>query len=604
MTQIIGLGCMRLSTAADRDDARSVEVIHCALDAGATLLDTADAYAHDDHDIGHNERLIAAALRQWNGDASRVVVATKGGLRRPRGAWVSDGRGKHLRAACEASAKSLGVSRIALYQLHAVDPATPLETSVRALATLQKEGVIDRVGLCNVTVDQIAAARAITEIASVQVSVSVFDDENLRNGVAEYCREHGMQLIAHRPLGGERARRLARDPLLARIAAEHDATAAEVALAWLIDLGLTPIPGATRLETAASLGRAAVLALSLEDRARLDARFNGRLLRIPRKERRPSPHAPGEVVIVMGMPASGKSTVAGEFESRGHRRLNRDERGGSVADLVPALDAGLAAGTRAWVLDNTYPTRAARNEVIECAWTHGVNVRCVWMTTDIASAQVNAVRRMIGVLGRLPTLEDLRLRGKSDPRFFGPDAQFRFERSLEPPVEGEGFVSIERRPFRRDAAVGSSRRVIVLEFDEVLVTSRQGKGPVLNSDDVAIAPGRRETLRRFHDEGWRIFAHAWRPQIASGVSSLDAFHACAQRVRDLLALDIAFGCCPHPAGPPVCWCRKPLPGLVLEFAEREEVDLARSIAVGRAPADRTLADKLGMTYQDGSAFFR
>src|SRR5688572_29845190 len=104
-----GLGCMRLSTAADRDDARAIAVVHAALDAGVTLIDTADSYCHDDTETGHNERLIARALREWNGDRSRIEVATKGGLRRPGGAWVSDGRARHLRAACEASRIALGV---------------------------------------------------------------------------------------------------------------------------------------------------------------------------------------------------------------------------------------------------------------------------------------------------------------------------------------------------------------------------------------------------------------------------------------------------------------------------------------------------------------
>src|SRR5690242_15292783 len=137
--RMIGLGCMRLSTAPDRDEERAVAVIHAALDAGATLLDTADAYCHDETDVGHNERLIARALASWTGDRNLITVATKGGMRRPKGTWVVDGRAKHLREACDASRRALGVDTIDLYQLHAVDPRTPLETSVRALARLQDE---------------------------------------------------------------------------------------------------------------------------------------------------------------------------------------------------------------------------------------------------------------------------------------------------------------------------------------------------------------------------------------------------------------------------------------------------------------------------------
>ena len=134
------MGCMRLSTDRDRDDDAPSVVLHAAFDGGVTFLDTADAYCLDDSDVGHNERLIARALSTWSGDRSRIVVATKGGLTRPHGEWVPDGRARHLRAACEASLRALGMERIHLYQLHAVDPRTPLSTSVRALAALKDDG--------------------------------------------------------------------------------------------------------------------------------------------------------------------------------------------------------------------------------------------------------------------------------------------------------------------------------------------------------------------------------------------------------------------------------------------------------------------------------
>src|SRR5688572_19724747 len=104
---MIGLGCMRLSTAVGRNDDRGIAIIRAALDAGATLLDSADAYCRDENDVGHNERLIARALDGWDGERSRITVATKGGLRRPKGAWMPDGRAKHLRDACDASRRAL-----------------------------------------------------------------------------------------------------------------------------------------------------------------------------------------------------------------------------------------------------------------------------------------------------------------------------------------------------------------------------------------------------------------------------------------------------------------------------------------------------------------
>ena len=197
----IAIGCMRLSTAADRDEARGIEVLHAALDAGVTLFDTANAYCLDATETGHNERLIARALAAWRGDRSGVRIATKGGLTRPEGRWEADGRARALTAACESSLIALGVERIDLYQLHAPDPRVPLATSVRALHALRRRGLIDGVGLCNVTVGQIEEAQRITGVDAVQVELSLWHDHNVLSGVVEFCTANGIPLLAYRPLG-------------------------------------------------------------------------------------------------------------------------------------------------------------------------------------------------------------------------------------------------------------------------------------------------------------------------------------------------------------------------------------------------------------------
>lgn len=600
---MIGLGCMRLSTIAPRDPAGAIAVIHAALDAGATLLDTADAYCLDDGDTGHNERLIAEALNSWRGDAGSITVATKGGLVRPGGRWVPDGRARHLHDACLASLRALDVSAIDLYQLHAVDPRVPLETSVRALAALQQEGLIRRIGLSNVTVGQIKSAQKIAGIASVQVSLSVLDDENLRNGVVEYCRDQGIQLIAYRPLAGSRIKKIARDPVLAEIAARHQATAHEVALAWLLALAahIVPIPGATREVTARSLGRALTIELSDRDREQLDERFTaGRSLRQPRAHDALPEKTNGEVVLLMGMPAAGKSSAAEEFVGRGYRRLNRDSAGGKLSDLLPELDSGLTGGQLNWVLDNTYASRKSRNEVIECAARRGAAVRCVRLTTSLADAQINAVCRLIGAFGKLPMPEELRSLGRSDHRFFGPDAQFRYERQVEPPVLEEGFIEIEERPFVRRPLEGFDQKAVVLAYDDVLCGSQSGAPVALEPADVVVPPGVREVMDGYSKSGFKLLAIAWRPQVREGKTTDAAVLACFERTQALLGMDVEFAYCPHPAGPPICWCRKPLPGLVLEFAFRHRLALDQCLFIGRSQADRTLASRLGMSYRSGN----
>src|SRR5258705_4617888 len=158
----IGLGAMPMSLAGRPDEAQSIRTIHAALDAGANLIDTADAYCRDESEVGHNERLIAKAIRDRRDD---VLVATKGGHTRPGGDWDVDGSPAHLRAACEASLRALETDRIDLYQYHRPDPSIPYAESDGALKELQDEGKIRWIGLPNATFAQLQEALGIAETA-------------------------------------------------------------------------------------------------------------------------------------------------------------------------------------------------------------------------------------------------------------------------------------------------------------------------------------------------------------------------------------------------------------------------------------------------------
>ena len=237
----IGLGCMRMSTDEDRDEELALETIAAAADAGVTVFDTARAY-------GDNECLLARALRRC-GAESRARIVTKGGMTRPGGAWVPDGRAKAIRGDCEASLAALAGLAIDLYLVHAPDPRTPWRTSVRALARLVEEGLVRRVGVSNVNRTQLDEALELAPIAAVQVALSPYDDRALRGGLVERCEERGITLIAHSPLGGpRRASRLAGQQALADVAHVRGATPAEVALASLLELSpsVVAIPGARR----------------------------------------------------------------------------------------------------------------------------------------------------------------------------------------------------------------------------------------------------------------------------------------------------------------------------------------------------------------------
>jgi aryl-alcohol dehydrogenase-like predicted oxidoreductase/predicted kinase len=550
----VGLGCMRLTTDEDRDEERALATIGAAADAGVTVFDTARSY--DD-----NERLLARALRGVDG--ARVV--TKGGMSRAGGGWVPDGRAKAIRADCEASLEALGGLTIDLYLLHVPDPRTPWQTSVRALARLAGDGLVRRVGVANVNVRLLDEALDLAPIAAVQVPLSPFDVSALRGGVVERCAERGIAVIAHSPLGGpRRAGRLERNGALAEVANEHGASAAQVALAWLLSLSpeVVAIPGARRPETARSAAAAAALTLDDGERARLAGELG---------EARPARTRSGaaaEVVVVMGIPGAGKSRVAEQYVARGYARLNRDERGGSLRALAAELDESLAAGAQRLVLDNTYLTRAARSYAIDAAASHGASMRCVWMDTPLAQAQVNLVERLLDRYGSLPDPEELRVLARTDQGTLAPTSQMRTLRELEPPSLDEGFAEIERVSFVR-APWPARTRAGVFVAAAALKQSRW-QDVVATCDPIA-----------------PHLVFDWRPEgVPEDVSALAA--EVSGHVESVV--------CPHPAGPPICWCRPPLPGLPLAFARKHAIDPARSIVVGASPAHRTLATTLGARY--------
>jgi aryl-alcohol dehydrogenase-like predicted oxidoreductase len=533
----IGLGCMRL-------EGDAAATVAAAVESGITVFDTARAYEG-------SEALLADALRGVPG--ARIV--TKGGMARPDGAWIPDGRAKAIRADCEASLEALDGLPIDLYLLHAPDPRTPWSTSLRALAKLLDERLVPRIGVCNATRAQLDEAVDRAPICAVQVGVSVFDDTALRSGIVDRCAELGITVIAHSPLGGpRRAGRLARRPGLAEIAQEHGITEAEAALAWILGLGphVVAVAAARRPETARSLAKAASV--------RLDENAQERFA--PTRVRAVHAAGVGEVVVVMGIPGAGKSRLAADYVARGFVRLNRDERGGSLRGIADALDAALGDGARRVVVDNTYLTRAARSHVLDVAARHGASTRCVWLDTPLAQAQVNLVERMLERFGRLPGPDELDELAKMEQGVMAPTRQMRALRELEPPGDDEGFGDVERVPFERAAGEGSSAVLVAALAASHLPSELDRNVPHLVFD--------------------------WRPGGAK--ADLDPEVAMLAAV---VTGPIEAAVCAHQGGPPMCWCRPPLPGLVLDFARRYGVDPARAVVVGTSPAYRTLANTLG-----------
>jgi pyridoxine 4-dehydrogenase len=241
--QRLGFGAMRITGKGiwgpPEDPEEAKRVLHRVVELGLNLIDTADSYGPE-----VSENLIAETLHPY---PDGLVIATKGGLRRTGpGQWPRDARPERLKECCEASLRRLKLDRIDLYQLHSPDPQVPYEDSVGALRELQEEGKIRHVGISNVSVEEFEQARGIVEVVTVQNRYNL--EDRRWEDVLEACEQAGIGFIPWFPLATGRLAEPGGP--LDRIAREHDATPAQIALAWLLARSpvMIPIPGTASVE--------------------------------------------------------------------------------------------------------------------------------------------------------------------------------------------------------------------------------------------------------------------------------------------------------------------------------------------------------------------
>jgi aryl-alcohol dehydrogenase-like predicted oxidoreductase len=275
----IGLGAMPLSMNNDKvypsfEDA--VATVHAALDAGVTLIDTADIYAPAWDEMGHNERIVAEALRTWDGDASSIFVATKGGITRSEGeVWGRDGSEAYLRSAVEKSLDILGVDQIELYQYHRPDRWLVYGDIIAGLKALQDDGLVRAVGISNASVEEIQIAIDVLgegNLASVQNEFSPKHPGSIDE--LRFCGERDIAFLPWSPLGGTGggARRVGdRFSAFREVGEDHGVSPQQAVLAWELALGshVIPIPGARRAASVTDSAQAANLELSADEVTRL-----------------------------------------------------------------------------------------------------------------------------------------------------------------------------------------------------------------------------------------------------------------------------------------------------------------------------------------------
>lgn len=309
---------------------------------------------------------------------------------------------------------------------------------------------------------------------------------------------------------------------------------------------------------------------------------------------------PANVVMLMGYPASGKSSVSDRFVKSGWVYLNRDTEGGKVNSLVPKMIAAVEQ-RKPVLLDNTFLTKEMRAPFLKACEELGASIECIKMGTSLEDAQFNACLRMIRKYGKVLTNDEIK-KAKS-PNTFPIAVLFAARKKFEEPTMDEGFCAVNEYTFVREWASDYKNKALILDYDGTLRKTGSGEKYPRSPKDVVILKGRQTKLQEYLDKGYILLGVSNQSGIGSGKVSEKDVVACFERTNKLLKHKIDYRFCPHRAGPGGCYCRKPQLGMGATLIEQYKLDPSSCIFVGDMTSDKTFAKRCGFQYHDADKFF-
>lgn len=305
--------------------------------------------------------------------------------------------------------------------------------------------------------------------------------------------------------------------------------------------------------------------------------------------------------MILGYPASGKSSYTKIYVGKGYTALNRDTEGGTIADLLPKMEQLLKDG-KDIALDNLFPTIEVRKPFIELAKKYGANIGCIHMQTSIEDSQFNFLKRMIEMRGKFLMPDEIK-KDKS-PNIFPPAVFFKYKKEFQKPTVEEGFTGISKAEFIRQDP-DFTNKALILDYDGTLreCINGNGKYPV-EKDQIEIKPNRTEVLNEYKKKGYVLLGVSNQSGIAKGLLTNEKAHELFQHTNKLLGVDIDYTFCPHQSAPPMCYCRKPGAGWGVDFIYKYKLKRQDCIFVGDLTTDKTFAGRCGFKYVDQAEFFK
>jgi HAD superfamily hydrolase (TIGR01662 family) len=307
-----------------------------------------------------------------------------------------------------------------------------------------------------------------------------------------------------------------------------------------------------------------------------------------------------EVIMVMGLPASGKSTYAQSWINKGYSHLNRDKEGGKTESLLPKLEK-LLQDSKSVIIDNTHVGVDSRKSFIEMCAKHNVAIHAHYVSTPIERCLFNAATRMIKLQGKLLDVEEIK--ALNHPNIFTSNVLFSMKKKLQPPKTEEGFDSVQEIKIVFNQDCKYNQKALILDYDGTLRKTISGKLFPTDPKDIEILPGRKEKLQQYIEQGYRLLGVSNQSGVHKKDLSYETAKACFDKTNELLGLNIEYVFCPHASFPMTCYCRKPGSGFGAYFIEKYNLKISDSIFVGDMTSDKTFAERIGFQYFDQKDFF-